>query len=108
MKKAFQIHRNAFFWGLESSQSEYVFVDRKGYHMRYEHYVNCFLNFMINIGSNLTAHCCRHTFISMLVEKNVNQTIIKSLVGHAGAMSIAERVYTHLDMKQLLDAVNRL
>lgn len=34
--------------------------------------------------------------------------MIKKIVGHAGAMTLTERVYTHLDIKALVDAINRI
>ena len=55
-----------------------------------------------------TPHSTRHTFISMLTVLNTNQTTIKKIVGHSGAMSLTERTYTHLDVQTLVDAVNKL
>ena len=57
---------------------------------------------------NHTPHCCRHTCISMLAEASVDQTAIKKIVGHSGAMTLTEKVYTHFDMKILLDAINKI
>lgn len=47
-------------------------------------------------------------FISMLTEASVDQTIIKKIVGHSGAMTLTEKVYTHFDVKELLNAINRI
>jgi integrase len=55
-----------------------------------------------------TPHCCGHTCISMLTAAGVNQTIIKKIVGHSGAMTLTEKVYTHFDIKELVDAINRI
>ena len=55
-----------------------------------------------------TPHCCRHTCISMLAEASVDQTIIKKIVGHSGAMTLTEKVYTHLDVKELVNAINKI
>lgn len=35
----------------------------------------------------------------MLAETGVDQTIIKKIVGHSGAMTLTEKVYTHFDIK---------
>jgi hypothetical protein len=43
-----------------------------------------------------------------LAEKNVNPTIIKRIVGHASAMSLTERVYTHFEIRELLDAIDQI
>ena len=44
----------------------------------------------------------------MLAEAGINQTIIKKIVGHSGAMTLTEKVYTHFDIKELVDAINRI
>lgn len=43
-----------------------------------------------------------------MAEARVDQTTIKKIVGHQGAMSLTERVYTHLDVNVLIDAVNKI
>ena len=44
----------------------------------------------------------------MLVEVGVDQTTIKKIVGHAGAMTLTEKVYTHLDIGKLVKAINKI
>ena len=44
----------------------------------------------------------------MLAEANIDQTTIKKIVGHSGAMSLTERVYTHLDIENLINAINQI
>ena len=51
-------------------------------------------------------HDTRHTCVSRLAEKKAEQTIIKKIVGHVGAMSVTKKIYTHYDIKPLLEAVN--
>lgn len=34
--------------------------------------------------------------------------MIKKIVGHAGAMSLTERVYTHLDIETLVEEINKI
>ncbi len=62
---------------------------------------------MEQIGIDRTPHCTRHTRISMLLEADVQDTTIKKIVGHSGAMTLTEKVYTHLDMQVLVDAINK-
>ena len=57
-------------------------------------------------GINHLVHDTRHTFVSLLAEKKVEQTIIKKIVGHVGAMTVTEKVYTHYNIQPLLEAVN--
>ena len=60
------------------------------------------------IGCNHKPHDTRHTCISMLTEKEVAPTLIKKIVGHKGAMSLTERVYTHVNVQELLGAINKI
>ena len=62
---------------------------------------------MEQIGIDRTPHCSRHTCISMLSEAGVQDTTIKKIVGHSGAMPLTEKVYTHFDMQVLVDAINK-
>lgn len=62
---------------------------------------------MEQLNIERTPHCTRHTCISMLSEAQVQDTMIKKIVGHSGAMSLTEKVYTHLDMQILVDAINK-
>ena len=72
------------------------------------YYDSYFKPLMEQLGINRTPHCCRHTCISMLAEAGINQTIIKKIVGHSGAMTLTEKVYTHFDIKELVDAINKI
>lgn len=41
-------------------------------------------------------------------EHSIDETTIKKIVGHSGAMTLTERVYTHLDVRVLIDAINKI
>ena len=60
------------------------------------------------IGIKWSPHCTRHTTISMMKEHSIDETTIKKIVGHSGAMTLTERVYTHLDVRVLIDAINKI
>lgn len=60
------------------------------------------------LNMDYSPHCTRHTCISLLAEARVDQTTIKMIVGHRGAMTLTERVYTHLDISVLIEAVNKM
>lgn len=62
---------------------------------------------MKRLNMEHTCHETRHTFISMMANKGIDERITKSIVGHAGG-SITENVYTHIDLQPMLDAVNKL
>ena len=92
-----------------SSDGEYMFHTKDNQPFKYRNYYDSyFMPIMEQIDVNLTPHCCRHTFVSLLAEANISQTYNKLIVGHKGAMSLNERVYTHIDMKELINAVNSI
>ena len=72
------------------------------------YYDSYFIPLMDQLGYTQTPHCTRHTCISMLAEAHVDQTMIKKIVGHSGAMTLTEKVYTHLDISALVDAINSI
>ncbi len=52
-------------------------------------------------------HDTRHTCISMLASKKVDDRIIKKIVGHKG-QTVTEVVYTHVDLPDKLEAINSI
>ena len=95
-----------FFAEQMQTNGEYLFHNKN---RKYSY--DCFLsNYWNGLSSTLDTehlpHDTRHTCVSRLAEKRVDQTIIKKIVGHTGAMSVTEKVYTHYDIKPLLEAVN--
>ncbi|MEG0806248.1 MAG: tyrosine-type recombinase/integrase [Lachnospiraceae bacterium] len=96
-------------WYKSAPECEYLIRTPKNLHFLYRnYYLNYFKPIMEEMGSQQTPHCCRHTCISLLAEAHVDQTIIKKIVGHAGAMSLTEKVYTHFDVQDLVDAINKI
>lgn len=94
---------------MNKNGSDYLLSTPDGEHFLYRNYYDAYWKpFMEQTGMAHRPHDTRHTTISMLAAKNVNQTIIKRIVGHSGAMSLTERVYTHFEIKQLLDAIDLL
>lgn len=93
----------------EDRKCEYLLHTLTGQHFLYRNYVDAyFYPRMKEFRMKQTPHCCRHTCISLMAEAKVDPTTIKKIVGHAGAMSLTERVYTHLDPQVLVDAVNMM
>ena len=93
----------------ESSTCEYLLHTPDQKHFDYRNYYDSyFIPLMDQLGYTQTPHCTRHTCISMLAEAHVDQTMIKKIVGHSGAMTLTEKVYTHLDISALVDAINSI
>lgn len=84
--------------------SEYFFANRVGQgHLSSK----TLPRLMKELNMTHTFHETRHTCITMLTEAGVDERIIRTIVGHAGE-SLTEKVYTHISIQPLLDAVNKL
>jgi len=93
----------------KSSKCEYLLHYDSGGGFEYRTYYDTYWDpVMKSLGFDHKPHDTRHTCISMLAEAHVEPTMIKKIVGHTGAMSLAERVYTHLDVKALVEAINQI
>lgn len=91
----------------DSSECKFLLHTEEQKPFKYRNYYDSyFLPLMERLGFDQTPHCCRHTFISLLAEAKVSPTYTKMIAGHKGAMSMTEKVYTHIDMQYLIDAVN--
>lgn len=86
---------------------EYLLTNTQGRKYCYSTFISSVWKKMpAKFGINHLVHDTRHTFVSLLAEKKVEQTIIKKIVGHVGAMTVTEKVYTHYNIQPLLEAVN--
>ena len=56
-------------------------------------------------GNGHRPHDTRHTCISLLTEKEVDERFIKKIVGHKG-QGVTENVYTHIELPTKLEAIN--
>lgn len=93
----------------EGSQCEYLLHTPDQKHFDYRNYYDSYFTpIMEQLGFEHTPHDTRHTCVSLLTEAHVDQTMIKKIVGHAGAMSLTERVYTHLDIETLVEEINKI
>ena len=52
-------------------------------------------------------HDTRHTCVSLLTSAGVSDKVIKKIVGHAGK-DVTEAVYTHFELSEILDAINKI
>ncbi len=96
-------------WFEDNPECAYLIHTPDGKHFQYRNYYDSYFHpLMEQLKIDRIPHCCRHTCISMLAEAGVDQTIIKKIVGHSGAMTLTEKVYTHFDIKELVDAINKI
>ena len=98
-----------FYLNYNNSSSEYLISDETHDCFTYQHYYNYhwkkFLN-SIGLGYHLP-HETRHTCVTLLTLAHIEDKLIKRIIGHAGS-SVTEKVYTHFELKQLLDAINQI
>lgn len=96
-------------WFYMYENSNYLFYTYNGEPFKYRNYYDSYFTPLIKeCNMKYTPHYTRHTFISLMKKANVNETIIKKIVGHISAMCLTESVYTHYEIKTLLDAVNKI
>ncbi|MBL4932294.1 tyrosine-type recombinase/integrase [Clostridium paridis] len=96
--------------GCYDETNEYLFNDlngQQGTHMTYDKYRSRFNNVMDNLGMNHMPHDTRHTFITLAKEYDINEYIIKLIVGHA-IKDVTEKVYTHRTIEQLKKEINKI
>ncbi len=99
------------FWDYfyKGSKCPFVFHNLGGNQLIYDNFKRNYWDVMKK-RENLdhTTHETRHTFISLMTKANINPTIIKKIVGHTYNQSLTESVYTHFEVSDLLDAVNKI
>lgn len=65
-----------------------------------------FNQLMEDLNMKHTVHETRHTCISQLTMRGANPKIIKKIVGHKSIMSLTEKVYTHIEVNELIRTIN--
>lgn len=97
-------------WYNRYPDCEYLLATTKGKPLVYHHYFDlCWMPLMHKLDMEIyTPHYTRHTTASLMADAGINPTVQKKILGHSGAMTLTERVYTHLDIQTLLDAVNAI
>ena len=90
--------------------SEYLFNDENGQqstYLTYDKYRGRFSKINNKLGMQHKPHDTRHTFITKAKEANMNEYILKLIVGHT-VEDITERVYTHRTMQQLQEEMAKI
>ena len=54
-----------------------------------------------------TLHDTRHTCVSLLANAGVDKRIIQAIVGHKGK-DVTDKIYTHIDIEVMREALNRI
>ncbi|MDR0947907.1 MAG: site-specific integrase [Lachnospiraceae bacterium] len=87
---------------------EYLLSTSESKHFIYRNYYDSYWKPLIDtLGMTHRPHDTRHTCISMLTVAGVSDKVIKKIVGHKGN-GVTEIVYTHFEIEELVDAINRI
>lgn len=90
--------------------SAYLFNDengQQGTHLTYDKYRGRFNKINKRLGMSHRPHDTRHTFITKAKDVDVNEYILKLMVGHA-IEDVTEKVYTHRTMQQLQEEIAKI
>ena len=99
-----------FEYWMTKNDCEYLLSTPEGKHFEYRNYYDSYWTPLMNqmgLDAELTPHCTRHTCISFLTAKGVDERIIKKIVGHKG-QGVTQTVYTHFEIDELLEAINQI
>ncbi len=87
---------------------EYLLSTLEGEHFKYRNYYDSYwCPLMESLKMEHRPHDTRHTCISLLTVAGVSDKIIKKIVGHKG-QGVTEIVYTHFEIEELIDAINKI
>ena len=86
---------------------EYLFYCEDGTTMTYDKYKHRFDKAMALLGLNHKPHETRHTFVTLAKKYNVDEYVLKRIVGHS-IKDITEKVYTHRDIENLRQEIEKI
>lgn len=84
----------------------FMFRNSSNNQFKYNNFLDNYWNpYMDSMGFKHTPHDARHTCISRLKSAGVQDHVIKKIVGHKGT-NITDSVYTHVNIMELIEAIN--
>lgn len=86
---------------------KHLIVSDFGNDIKYQQVRSLWDKFNSSIGIQHMPHDCRHTAITRMTAAGIDDRVIKKIVGHK-AGDVTVDVYTHIDIEQMLDAVNKI
>lgn len=103
-KDVYNLVKEAYRSAVENSQTylfENPFNHNKYTHMSFPH------KFRAVCGENHTPYDTRHSFITYAKRSNINEYLLKRIVGHSIA-DLTERVYTHVEVSELIAEMDKV
>lgn len=98
------------YWMNKESKCDYLITTREGRYFYDRNFRDSYWTVILNdmgLNKDHKPHDTRHTCVSLLTKAGIDERIIKKIVGHSGK-SVTEIVYTHIDMQQLLEAIDKI
>lgn len=96
------------YWYTHNENCDYLICGIDGHNMDDSDFRRNYWNpLLAYLKTKHRPHDCRHTCISLLTEAGIDERRIKQIVGHKGD-GVTQKVYTHLDILNLLDAINQI
>ncbi|EPR10184.1 tyrosine-type recombinase/integrase [Ruminiclostridium papyrosolvens] len=93
---------------MSKNQCEYLLSTPDGEHFLYRNYYDSYWKPLMDLmGMSHLPHDTRHTCVSLLTSAQVDERFIKKIVGHSG-QGVTQIVYTHLEVSELLVAINKI
>lgn len=87
---------------------EYLLSTPEGVHFKYRNYYDSYWKPLLDaVGMSHRPHDTRHTCVSLLTVAGVSDKVIKKIIGHKG-QGVTEIVYTHFEIEELIDAINKI
>ena len=84
-----------------------IFADLSDFKRSPIHFSHNGFNKALKAKYGRRAHDCRHTFTTKMRECGCDLLVLQLLLGHT-PKTITERVYTHVSLEELRDAINML
>ncbi|MBQ6860219.1 MAG: tyrosine-type recombinase/integrase [Clostridia bacterium] len=103
------IHKDVFYL-IENRMKidgDFLFQKESGHAMNYYEYRNRFNKVMKKLNMNHFPHDTRHTFITLGKNCNMNEYVLKRIVGHA-IQDVTEVVYTHRNQQDFYDEICKI
>lgn len=90
------------------SETEYFITNFKNEQMKIDNFSSDNFRKTLNLlGMEHTPHKTRHTFISMLANTDINETLLTKIVGHKSS-KVTYNTYTHKELDELIKAIDLL
>lgn len=97
-----------FEYWMQKNDSEYLLSTHEGNHFEYRNYYDSYWKPMMDIlNFEHTPHSTRYTCISFLTAAKVDERFIQKIVGHKG-QNVTRQVYTHLEIQELIEAIDKI